>query len=79
MAAQASDPVGNVTEMYLLSNDQLGETYQTRITGTKCMVKPSATYEQVDTALRGLANLSTNTYNDTILITSISVNDIIAM
>lgn len=74
----ASDNIGNVTEIYLKSSDQLGNQYETRLTSfangyTK--VNPSATYSQVDSATRLLNSLTQNNYRDTILLTAISVTE----
>lgn len=41
-------------------------------------VNPDATYGQVDEASRAVVALSRETYQDTILVTNISVNEIIA-
>lgn len=76
--ATPSDSVGNVTALKLITADSTAETYETTITNKKIMVSPTASYTQVDTFGRALANLSTNDYQDTILITSVSVNDVMA-
>ena len=70
----ATDIVGDVSAVYLVSNDQLGNRYETRINTNKSTINGETTYQQVDTAMRQLASLSTNTYDDTLLITSVSVN-----
>lgn len=70
----SSTTVGDVNAIYLKSNDQLGNAYETRINTTKSFLKPETTYGQVDTAMRQLTSLSSNTYEDTLLITSVSVN-----
>jgi len=72
MAASAT--IGDVSAVYLISNDQLGNRYETKINTTKSTINEETTYQQVDTAMRQLASLSTNTYDDTLLITSVSVN-----
>lgn len=72
MAASAT--IGDVSAVYLVSNDQLGNRYETKINTTKSTIDENTTYQQVDTAMRQLASLSTNTYDDTLLITSVSVN-----
>jgi len=66
--------IGNVQTMYLQTTDQLGNKYETNIS-KGFSVNGAATYQQVDTAVRALAELSTNTYGDTVLITSVSVNE----
>lgn len=70
----ASTPIGNVTTMYLKSTDQLGNNYETNIS-KGFEVNSAATFQQVDTAARMLNSLSANTYDDTILITEVSVNE----
>lgn len=65
--------IGDVQEMYLLSMDQLGNKYRTRI-GSGFRINPEKTYQDIDTAQRALAGLLTNIYDDTQLITSVSVN-----
>lgn len=69
--------IGNVQEMYLLTSDQLGNNYKTRV-GSGLTINPEKTYQEIDTAQRALANLSYNTYEDTQLITAVSVNEKIA-
>lgn len=69
--------VGNVSIMYVQSLDQLGNVFETNVSkGLK--VNPEVTYNLVDTAARRLVQLTTNTYQDTILVTNISVNDVLA-
>lgn len=69
--------IGDVTEMYLVTTNQLGNTYKTKI-GGNFQINPEKTYQEIDTAQRALAGLSSNVYQDTILITSISVNNVLA-
>lgn len=69
----ASDYIGNVKTIYINSVDSNSKEYQTNISKS-FTVKPDATYTQVDEAMRALNALSTNTYQDTILVTEISVN-----
>lgn len=66
--------IGNVEEMYLVSADQMGNEYKTRI-GSGLKINPEKTYQEIDTAQRALNGLTNNTYQDTILITNVSVND----
>ena len=70
----ASTTVGDVSAIYLKSKDQVNNEYETKINTTKSFLKPETTYSQVDTAMRQLCSLSFNTYDDTLLITSVSVN-----
>lgn len=71
----AKDPIGNVTQMILKSEDALGNDYETKI---PFVINPAATYEKVDAAARTLNSLSTNAYKDTLLITQVSVNEVLA-
>ena len=73
-AMAASATVGDVSAIYLKSKDQVDNAYETKINTTKSFLKPETTYSQVDTAMRQLCSLSFNTYDDTLLITSVSVN-----
>lgn len=66
--------IGSVETMYLQTSDQLGNNYETNIS-KGFIINGAATYQQVDTAVRALAELSTNTYGDTLLITKVSVNE----
>ena len=79
MSVVASDPVGKVTSMVIKSTDNTGNKYETSITtaSSKIVVNPSITYTQVDTAARALNALSTNSYDDTILLTQYSVTEIL--
>lgn len=70
--------VGNVTSMKLITNDSFGNKAETTITTSRLFVNPSATYENVDTLARALAALSRNNYEDTNLITVISVTEKLA-
>lgn len=67
--------VGNVSSMKLKTTDNGGNLIETTITTSRLFVNPNATYENVDTLARALAGLSRNTYDDTDLITIISVNE----
>lgn len=70
--------IGNVTSYIIKTADQLENQYETNVSG-KFTVNAAATYEQVDTVSRALiANLSTLNYQDTILITKISVTEQLA-
>lgn len=70
--------VGNVSSMILKTKDALNNTNETTITNQKLFVNPEATYQEVDTFARALAGLSTNSYDDTNLVTNISVNEKLA-
>lgn len=67
--------IGNVSEYRIQSTDTYGENYDTKVMGN---LNPEATYQQIDAASRALIGLTKNTYDDTILITSISVNEVLA-
>lgn len=69
--------IGTVNTIYLISQDQLGNRYQTNINGRNMTVNYNATYQQVDTAMRALNGLTTNVYEDTNLIKTISVNEVL--
>lgn len=71
----ANTPVGNVTQMILKSADGNGNNYETKL---PFVINSTATYEKVDAAARALSSLSTNTYQDTLLITQVSVNEVLA-
>lgn len=74
----ANDYIGNVTAMKLKTADSFGNLKETQINNGRLFVNPTATYQQVDTFARALANLSTDSYNDTDLITVISVTEQVA-
>lgn len=71
----ATDSIGQVQAIYLKSVDNIGTQYDTNINGRNITVNYNATYQQVDSAMRALNGLTTNTYVDTQLITAISVNE----
>lgn len=71
----AADSIGQVQAIYLQSVDNIGTQYETNINGRNMTVNYNANYQQVDSAMRALNALTTNTYVDTKLITSISVNE----
>lgn len=71
----ATDSIGQVQTIYLKSTDNIGTKYETNINGRNMTVNYNATYQQVDAAMRALNGLTTNIYNDTILISPISVNE----
>lgn len=69
--------IGNVTTYYLNTKDGLGNTVETNIS-KGFVVNQNATYADVDATSRGLTNLTQNTYEDTILVTKISVNEVVS-
>lgn len=71
----ANTPIGNVTQMILKSTDALGNNYETKL---PFVINSAATYEKVDAAARAINLLSINTYQDTLLITQVSVNEVLA-
>lgn len=71
----ATDTIGVVKTIYLDSADNLGNQYETNINGRNMTVNYNATYQQVDSAMRALNGLTTNTYVDTNLIAVVSVNE----
>jgi len=73
----ANTNIGKVDKYILQTTDALGESMETNIS-KGIAVNPSATYSQVDTASRAIAALSQNSYHDTILVTNISVNEVMA-
>lgn len=73
----ASSYVGNVQTVQIISIDSLENKYTTTLNSR---IKPltNATYSNIDSSTRSLISLSENTYQDTHLITDISVNEEIA-
>lgn len=69
--------IGNVNTIYLISQDNLQNRYETNINGRNMTVNYNATYQQVDSAMRALNALTTNVYEDTNLIKTISVNEVL--
>lgn len=67
--------IGNVTEYRIKSTNSFGDEYNNKILGA---LNPSATYQQVDATSRALIGLSKNTYSDSILVTEVSVNEVLA-
>lgn len=73
----ANSAIGQVETVYINSTDSFEEVHETNV--SKGMrVNPYATYQQVDTAARAIAGLTKNTYDDTILVTKISVNEVMS-
>lgn len=73
----SSTAIGNVTTYYLETTDALDNKIETNIS-KGFVVNQNATYSDIDTTSRALANLSKDTYADTILVTKISVNDVMS-
>ena len=74
-----TDQIGKIDKMYIITYDQLGNRYETNITSKNIVVKSTKNYEEIDTMNRLLiSDVSTNTYNDTILIKTISLNNAIS-
>lgn len=69
--------IGQIDQFILKTTTSLGETVETGIS-KKFVGNATANYGQVDTAFKALASLSTNTYSDTICVTNISVNEVMA-
>lgn len=67
--------IGNVNEYRIQSKDSFDNNYDTKIFNS---CNPEATYQQVDAASRALIGLTKNTYYDTILVTNVSVNEVLA-
>lgn len=70
----ANSLVGDVQKVEISTIDSLENKYTTTL-NTRIKLKQTAKYSNVDTSIRALLNLSTNTYQDTDLITDISVNE----
>lgn len=73
----ANSAIGNVETMYLISNDSYDNRYETNIS-KGFTINQNATYQQIDTANRALTGLIKNSYEDTQLITRISVTEVLA-
>lgn len=73
----ANDAIGNVDKYILKTVDALGTPHETTIS-KGFIINSAATYQQVDTASRAITALSKNTYEDTILVTNISVNEVVS-
>lgn len=71
------NPIGRVTQYIILSEDALSTVAETNIS-KGFTINPGATYQQVDSASRSLIGLTTQTYQDTNLITTISVTEILS-
>lgn len=67
--------IGKVTEYRIKATDSFGNTVDSKIWGS---LNPNATYQQVDANSRALIGLSKNTYDDSTLITEVSVNEVLA-
>lgn len=69
--------IGQISQFIIKSTNNLGETVETGIS-KKFIGNANANYANVDTAMKALITLSTNTYSDTICVTNISVNEVMA-
>lgn len=67
--------IGNVTEYRIITTDTYNNTNDQKIWSA---LNPEATYQQIDALSRALIGLSRETYEDTHLITTISVNEELA-
>lgn len=66
--------IGNVSKIELVTFDS-DTTYTTDI-ARGFTINPTASYNAVNQAMTRIANLSTNTYSDTVLTTNISLNEL---
>ena len=73
----ANSAIGQVDKYILQTINAIGDTNET-VLSKGFTVNNTATYQQVDTSGRAIAAISKDTYKDTILVTNISVNEIIA-
>lgn len=55
----------------IISVNTIGETVETTLAFE---INTSATYQNLDTAMRNLNNLTTNTYSDTHIVNTLSLN-----
>lgn len=69
--------IGNVTQIVVKTTNKWGQDVENKL-NKNFMVNSSATYANVDTAARALVTMSSDTYSDTICITNISVNEVLA-
>lgn len=70
----ASTPIGKVDKYILKTRSPLGQDTETTLSN-KFVFNSESTYSQVDTASRAIANLSQDTYVNTILVTNMDVNE----
>lgn len=61
----------------MISLDQMGNKIETNLNKNFGRTK-IATYEQINTIARALNNLTTNTYNDSLVVMTKSVNEALA-
>lgn len=69
--------IGVVNKYILKLTDANQEPKDTTLSN-KFAFNAEATYNQVDTASRALATLTKYSYQDTILVTNVSVNEVLA-
>lgn len=73
----ASDKIGNVDKIVIVTTDALGKNIETNL-NKSCLANSDATYQQVNDAARAIASLSRDTYYDAICVTNISTNEELA-
>ena len=82
MAVPTSETqVGNVTQAILKTTESTtGDTIETTIvsSSSKLRVSKTSTYNAINSIFRNIANLTKDSYADTILITRVSVNEVMA-
>lgn len=69
--------IGNVTQFILVTFDSAQNVHETTL-NKNLTANPDATYAEVDTAMKALATLSSDSYSNTYLITKIDVNEVLA-
>lgn len=82
MAVPTSDTqVGNVTQAILKTTESTtGNTIETTIVSSTSKLRVSKTikYSSINNTFRNIANLTRDSYEDTILITRVSVSEVMA-
>ena len=82
MAVPTSDTqVGNVTQAILKTTESTtGNTIETTIVSSTSKLRVSKTipYSSINNTFRNIANLTRDSYADTILITRVSVSEVMA-
>ena len=71
-------PIGNVSTYYIQVKNSLSEDLQINVS-KGFTVNSLATYSDADRASRALIQATANTYQDTILVTNISVNEVLSV
>lgn len=67
--------IGNVSEYRIITTNTFNEQTNSKIWGN---LNPEITYNQIDSISRAIIALSRDTYEDTILVTNVSVNEVLA-